>query len=462
MSVQARRVSPSVLSVLVATVLLAGSARVSLAQGSESGPDLQAGIEERFRLETWNDIVDHAQAAKDHRSQWRWRTRAWTSLRLGERAALHVAINNESKGQGDPSLPLAADETIFESLWLDLKPSSRLSLRIGRQDFERGDGLVVKDGTPGDGSRTSYLNGVTASIAVGGGAALDLVAFSNPRRDRYLPVFNSKHRLLAEWDEEIAGAYYTDAGHRGQDLQAYALFTRECHDDRAPTHPQYRPERRFGTVGVRLQRTTASAWTMAGEAAGQVGRQAGGAAVRAWAASLHVSRKLMSSWHPTVHVGLTALSGDSPTTAAIEGWDPVLSRWPKWSEAYVNSLGPELGVSYWTNLALWQAEMIVAPSSRTAFRATYYHLTAFHPFTGSAALFGSGTNRGDLIEAKLDMTLGKELKGHLLYERLLPGSFYAAHDPGYFFRIECTVGLHAAWRWRGRRDGGRANGAMTP
>jgi hypothetical protein len=452
---------------LLAVLPLAGRAQSAPANDARAvspsaAPALQAGVEERFRLETWNDIVDHSREASDHRSQWRWRTRAWASLRFGDRAGVRVGINNESKGQGDPRLALSADETIVESLYLDLKPTSRLSLRVGRQDFERGDGLVLKDGTPGDGSRTGYVNGVTASMALARGASLDLVAFSNPRRDRYLPVINSKQRLLAEWDEQLAGAYFADARHRGLDVQAYLLFKREFHDDRAPTHPQYRPERRFGTLGARLQRAAASGWVVSGEAAGQLGRQAGGAVIRAWASALHVSRRLASPWSPTVHLGLTALSGDSAATRAVEGWDPVLSRWPKWSEAFVNTLGPETGVSYWSNIALWQAELLLAPSKRTTLRATCYHLSAFHPFAGSPSIFGTGTNRGELLEARLDLVLRDELKAHVMYERLLPGSFYVNRDPGYFFRVEGTVAIRAAWRERDRRLADRTHAVRTP
>jgi hypothetical protein len=139
-----------------------------------------------------------------------------------------------------------------------------------------------------------------------------------------------------------------------------------------------------------------------------------------------------------VQGGYVVLSGDDTTTPTNEGWDPVVSRWPKWSELYIYSQVPENGVSYWTNLQMWQAEVTCAPVARTTVRGTYYHMAAFHPFAGSAAIFAAGATRGDLVEGRVDVVLNRAVKAHVLYERLVPGSFYVGRRPGYFFRVEFT------------------------
>jgi hypothetical protein len=450
---------PSGFHVFLAAVLMTAVTRAVGAQPPDiqapAGPasaapvnELLVGFEERFRLETWNNIVDHSDAALDHRSQWRFRTRAWASLRLGDRLAFAIGLNNESKGQGDPHVALTLDETVFETLWVDLRPTRRVSIRAGRQDLQRGDGLILFDGTPLDGSRTLYVNGLDASFAVRPKATLELIALSNPNVDSYLPVAHDKNRPLIEWNESLAGVYYTDTSAQRLDLQAYYFFKRESDDSRPATNPQFQPGRQFHTVGARVARELAPAWTLSGEFAGQVGEQDPGTPIRAWAGSLTATHRLDAGWAPTVRGGLTALSGDSPGTAAIEGWDPLLSRWPKWSEAFIIALGPEVGPSYWTNIALWQAELTLKPSKRTGVRATYYHLSAFHPFPGSPSVFGRGTNRGDLLEARLDFSVRDFLKGHVLFERLIPGSFYTGGTPGYFFRVECTASFRHGWTWK--------------
>jgi hypothetical protein len=411
-----------------------------------SASEFRLGFEERFRLETWDNIVDHSAAAADHRSQWRFRTRAWAALRLGDRLGFAVGLNNESKGQGDPRVPLTRDEAILETLWVDVRPVRRLSVRAGRQNLQRGDGFILFDGTPGDGSRTAYVNGLDASYAFTAKASLEVIALSNPGRDAYLPVLADTRRALVEWDERLAGLYYTDTRRPGLDVQAYAFYKTERNDPRSPAHPQFQPDRQLGTVGVRVARSFGAAWTLTGEFAGQRGVQVPDIPIRAWGGYLNVRHRLAARWAPTILAGCTALSGDAPGTRTIEQWDPVMSRWPKWSESYVYTLGPEVGTSYWTNIALWQAEVTMSPSKRTGLRATYYHLTALHPFAGSNPGFGSGNGRGDLVEARLDFTVRDALKGHVMYERLVPGTFYASRDPGYFFRVEMLVGLQHAWR----------------
>ncbi len=96
-------------------------------------------------------------------------------------------------------------------------------------------------------------------------------------------------------------------------------------------------------------------------------------------------------------------------------------------------------------MGLLKAEVLLTPSARTGARATYYHLTAFHPFQGTPLVFGTGTTRGDLFEARFDFTLDARLRGHVLYERFLPGSFYAGHAPGYLFRIELLAAFQHRW-----------------
>jgi hypothetical protein len=428
-----------------------GAAQVPIVQATTPAPppaagtEFQVGIEERFRYEAWDDIVDHSKATADERTQWRFRTRMWASAQLGRRVAFRVGLTNESKGQGVPRVPLTLDETIFESLWMDVRPHRRLSVRVGRQNFGRGDGLVVRDGTPGDGSRTEYVNGVDATFVVAPKATLEIVALSDPSRDTYLPVIHDHHRLLVEWGERLAGLYYTDTRRRGLDVQAYYFFKREEDDVRSPSHRQYQPDRDVNTIGGRVSRTGGATWAISAEAAGQFGSEVPDTAIRAWAASLSAQRRLAARWAPAVRGAFTALSGDSPATKNGEGWDPVLARWPMWSEAVINALTPEVGTAYWTNMGLWRAEFTMTPSPRTGVRATYYHLSAFHPFPGPQALFAAGTNRGDMLQARFDFTLPPTLRGHVLYERLFPGSFYRGQAPGYFFRVECTAAFQHRW-----------------
>jgi hypothetical protein len=142
-------------------------------------------------------------------------------------------------------------------------------------------------------------------------------------------------------------------------------------------------------------------------------------------------------------VGWVGLSGDDPATGAKEGWDPLFSRWPKWSELYVYSLVPEAGVATWSNLRLFEATVQGRPHARLGLRGSLSWLRAFHPAgqgsaygSGSGPVFAPGAGRGRLAELRADLDLAEGWQGHILYERLDPGTFYAGQDSGRFFRVE--------------------------
>ena len=131
------------------------------------------------------------------------------------------------------------------------------------------------------------------------------------------------------------------------------------------------------------------------------------------------------------------MSGDDPATKGRdEGFDPLFSRWPKWSEMYIYSQFREKGVGYWTNLAMAQAEAAFSPWRPTIWRFTYYHMDAFHPFSANPTIFGTGTRRGEQLQTRLDVTINPSWKAHALYEYHLPAKFYRAGDSGYFLRFE--------------------------
>jgi hypothetical protein len=71
------------------------------------------------------------------------------------------------------------DEVIFDNFYVDLKKpgGAPVDFRIGRQDLigQYGEGFLISDGTPGDGSRTFYFNAVKAAWAVNGEITFDMI-----------------------------------------------------------------------------------------------------------------------------------------------------------------------------------------------------------------------------------------------------------------------------------------------
>lgn len=405
-------------------------------------PAVELGFEHRFRTEQYNNTTDYNDATDDRRTQFRFRTRLWAHARLGDRIEVYAGLANESRSITTPNQPTVLDEIFFEHLWADWKIDRRNSLRVGRQNIARGEGFVLFDANPLDGSRSAYFNAALFTHAFGPKTSFELMAIDNPKRDRHLPRIKDRNRPLVEWDERGVGAYLTDRRVRGTVLEAYALHKTEAHDQRSPGHPQYRADRSFEILGGRATREAGAGWTLTGELAGQWGRlNDGGAPIRAWGGYGHAKKVWRRAWQPALQTGVIAMSGDDPATPTHEEWHQVFGRWPKWGEFLIYALGSERGPAYWSNLLMYQAELTATPSRRLGLRATYYRLLAFHPAATPGKTFGAGTDRGHLVETRLDFSLGSRLRGHLLYEGLWPGDFTRWQSPGQFLRMELIYTL---------------------
>ena len=422
--------APPVLA-LVLTVVLAAPA--------PAGRSLELGFEERVRSENWDNSIDFNKKVVDARHQWRFRTRAWAKLSAGANTEFVLGLANESRRLSTPKVALQMDETVFETLYLDHRFSDGASIRAGRQNLSKGDGFILMDGSPLDGSRVAYFNALDLGWT-SGKSRLDLLVISDPYRDKYLPRIHDRTKSLIEWDENALGLYWTDAGRVGTTLDAYYFYKAETGDTRALTNAARQPDRMFHTIGGRIARDFPHDWSVKAELAGQAGGQQPGADIRAWGGQASVKRTFTHAMTPSLLIGWTGLSGDDPATKANEGWDPLFSRYPKWSELYIYTLASERGAAYWTNLSMFQGELRVTPLKPLDLRATYYRMGAFHHFPGKPAIYAGGTRRGDLYEARADLRLNDNWRGHAVGEYLAPGDFYTGGDAGWFFRVEavCT------------------------
>lgn len=404
----------------------------------------ELGAEERVRSEALNNAFDWSDATEDHRLWYRFRTRVWGKATIGTKGEVLVGLNNESRKTVHPDTPFKWDEVIFETAYVDWKLDPNVSVRVGRQNIMRGEGFVLFDGTSGDGSRTAYFNAAVATFGWKK-SKIELIGISDPRQDEYLPVFNDKDKYLTEWNESAVALYYTGRDLPKTAIDAYLIYKSEHGDYRATTNAQFQPDRHLNTLGARVVQQLPEGFSAAAEFAAQNGQEEpkpgttqGYKDISAWGGYAYAKKTFPVSWKPSVQVGWIGMSGDDPATSKIEGWDPLFSRWPKWSELYIYSQVPEKGVAYWTNLSMWQAEILASPTKFLGLRGTYYLMDAFHPFAGSAKVFGKGKKRGDMLQARADVTFSNALKGHVLYEYLKPGDFYVGRDSAYFLRFELT------------------------
>ncbi|MGE5645590.1 MAG: hypothetical protein ACM336_07350 [Acidobacteriota bacterium] len=401
------------------------------------------GFEQRVRNENWNNIFDYGDGTDDQRNQIRYRTRVWFQAPITDNIEVFVGLNQETNQWLYPSRQNHFDEVLFENAYVNIKKLfvKGLSLKVGRQNLPKGEGFLLLDGTSGDGSRTIYFDAVNLAYSWKK-SKVELIGIMNPKRDRMFPVFHDQQKILQDWDESAAGVYYTDNNHKNVGLEGYYFYKKETNDYLPPTNPQFQPDRHISTAGGRAVRRLPRGWSLTGEFAGQWGAQHGGADVHGWGGYGYAKKEWKTRWRPYALGGWWGFSGDDPATkGAIEGWDPLFSRWPKWSELYIYSQVREVGVAYWTNTGMWQAETGFSPHKMLAARLTWYHMNAFHPFPGAQSVFGDGTGRGENLQARLEFIPNKNWKAHVLYETQRAGDYYRAQAPGYFLRFEVSYAM---------------------
>jgi len=400
------------------------------------------GFEQRVRTEDWNNLFDYGDGTDDQRNQIRYRTRVWGKAPLSKDIDVFVGLVQETNQIVVQRCPYRFDEVAFEHAYIDIKKLfvKGLSLRVGRQNIMKGEGFILLEGNPWDGSRSIYFNAADLAYTWKK-SKIELIGISNPRTDRYLPKIHDRSRQLVEWDEQAIGTYYTDNNLKNTSVEAYYFYKKETRDRRAVTNFQFQPDRHVNTGGGRVVQKMSHGWEATGEMALQWGQQRPSTSISGWGGYGYLKKSWKTTWKPSLQAGYWGMSGDDPATSnKVEGWDPLFARWPKFSELYLYSMLREKGVAYWTNLGMWQTELLVAPTKRLGGRLTYYRMNAFHTFPqGSTAIFGTGTGRGNLYQARLDLNLNKYWKGHAMYERVSPGTFYAQRAPSYFVRFEAIL-----------------------
>jgi hypothetical protein len=325
------------------------------------------------------------------------------------------------------------DEVVLDNLYVDWQRigGAPVSVRVGRQDMVYGRGFVILDGTPLDGSRTIYQDAIKATVHLDElKSVLDLFYINNKGRQKRIRPLNETEGLVAAFDTSVFGAYLINKQLEGHELHAYYIYK----DEDALAGGSVN---NIHTVGGLAQGGFGGNWDYYAELAGQWG-SAMGAPRKAFGLSSDLGYTFKdTTWTPRVHGGFEYLSGDDPTTRTFEGWDPVLARWPHWSELYVYTLAMEQGLpGQYTNVQRYTLGTSVCPAEKTRVDLDYSYLRANeHRNVVPAYPFGDGYTRGHLLVAKLTHTWSKWVSGHVWAEYFHPEDFYTADtDEAMFLR----------------------------
>jgi len=392
---------------------------------------------ERFRFVSWDNAISLDESLDNGRTFTRHRTSLMAQWQPNSRLEFAVKLTNEFRHYFVPEdRDLNLNEIFVDNLYLKWQNPGSLpvTMTIGRQNIMLGEGFVVMDGHPLDGSRSIYFNAVRFDVFLNKNNKLILFYTYQPETDDLLPVINNKHQALIEQPEQGFGAYFTGKYNK-LNLEAYLIRKNISSTENKPN------DSRINTLGSRFVIPFSEGLSMAGEGAFQFGKY-GDFDRFSFGGYFHLDYNAahLHPLLPALTVGAIYLAGDNPETEKMEGWDPLFSRWPKWSESYIYTLIPEYEgrVAYWSNFVSTYGTLNFRIKSRLNLVFTYHHLRAAEiaaidrPFLG-----GRGKTRGDLFITKAVLKISKYFSGHLLWETFSPGSFYKPDADRYnWFRFE--------------------------
>lgn len=431
--------------------------------------DTSFGAYFRLRQEIWDnnftlDTLNTPPAplgTTANRNFFRLKSSVWGKLDYDKTAALFLKLTNEMKYY----LPVSEfreptgstsryveDELIFDNLYAEFNLKKPLnipvSLKLGRQDFimTHGEGFLIMDGTPGDGSRSFYFDAFKANIQFNENNNLDLIYITNQETDTYLPVMYTPpgKRLLNSSDEQGVVVYSRNKLSKNVAIEPYYMWKQE--EAFGTT-----PELDLHTLGIRGT-ANVDGWKFEGEFAYQFGEYDGGRDRTGYGGYITAGRKYENvTLKPEWSLGFIYLSGDDPDTRdEDEGFNPLFSRWPKWSELFVFTLVPETTrytrtPAYWTNLLIYRANVRLNFTPQASLWLWYNYLQAAEetritagPFAGMFS--NNSKDRGHLPQVQFNYKFTKNIDGYLLWEYFMPGDFYAnGKKDANFFRWQIQV-----------------------
>ena len=392
-------------------------------------PRFKLTVTERIRQESQDNVTSLNQSAADSGSYMRFRTSLMGQWRVFENFSLTVRLTNENRYYLTPKTDprngrdYNVGEVFFDYLNVQWTKAFGLplTLTIGRQDLMLGEGLVIWDGGPLDGSRSAYFNALRADWVWSAKTALTAFYCYQPPLDNLLPLVNDARQRMVEQGERGFGLYFTGTvGRTG--LEAY-LFRK---NGRAAA---LLPGLGLTTAGLRMAAPLRPRLSLTAEGACQFGSY-GGLDRTGLGGYVHLDYKTDAAapLPAVLTLGGLYLSGDDPATPGrYEGWDPAFARWPKWSESLIYLLARETGKpAYWSNFLSLYGSLQFTLADNLKLTATWHRLGAAEKTPPSALLSGSGLDRGRLLNLKLTYDVTGNLSGHFWVDYFTPGDFYFA------------------------------------
>ncbi len=393
----------------------------------------------------------------------RYRFRLWTTIKPVKDFDVNFRIVYEPRHFCEPERKaLVRDAAIIDS-WTtneaiidqlnvrwDKVCGMPLTLTVGRQDIILGNGWLVLDGTPLDGSRTIFFDAARATLEMEQiNTKADLIFICNQADSDYYyePVCDQDFHNI-EQDEQGAILYVTNKSLPKTQIDGYFMYK---HDERVLRFPvdgvapwQQGSNGDIYAFGARVAGDIDDNWRYRAEFAQEFGRK-NGQALCALGLNSQLAYFMKDKLNNNFRFAYEYLSGDKETTESTsEQFDQLWGRWPQFSELFVYPVALENRPGEVTNLHRlgvgWSCNPCPKLELCTDYNLLFADKTSFSDRTigGEGAFSDKGYFRGQLASVLLKYTITENVKGHLLGEFFFPGNYYSNNfnETAAFLRYE--------------------------
>ncbi len=417
------------------------------------------GADLRLRQEIITPVGFNEDSSTAYRSFERYRTRLWGGYEFNQQIALNARLMWEGRHYNQPAgfEPWYEGGVFFDILTVDLKPIATLplSFKIGRQEIKFGNGWLILEGTPLDGSRTTYFDAARATYTLEQAqTAIDLIYIDhNADTGRFPQPLDGNVEDNTEQHETGAILYLNNKSIlKGGDLDGYFIYKHNnpnntvgsLRENNGTLFPSPADTGDIYAIGMRADTPLNANWQLRSETVYEWGTR-NNCDLDSYGFNSRLTYQLNDPLKNALHVGYEYLSGDDPDSNADETFDPLWGRWPQWSEllAYEWQLENRIGEA--TNLQRLNIGWEAKPHNTTTVTLDYHALWANENSTRSAAqmlyLNDDEKFRGHLFAGWIKTKLDKHVAGHLVAEYLMNGEYFAEprQDNAYFVRAEVTL-----------------------
>jgi len=416
---------------------------------------LQWGLDQRSRaVYRRNDLLVDDGPGREILFQ-RHRTRLWATVKPFENLNVNGRLVwewfNFCRPEADAGTP--DSDALFDRLNVQARnvASLPLTVTVGRQNLQFGDGWILYEGTPLDGTRTWFFDAIRLTWdAADLETKVDLIYIRN-RADSasHIKPFNDIDRDLSDRDESGAILHVTNTSRPDTELNGYFVYKHNEED--TPGHRYGYGAADLYTFGGRVAGRFGELWRYRAEGAVQFGDKLGVNLCPAFGLNTRLTRLLADAGDSELHAVYEYRSGGRDDRS---DFDILWGRYPQWSLLYNNGVdiigSEEIGQS--SNLHRLDAGASTRPLEDLLLQLDYHLLFAddnrskFLVLNDGTLVFTrnrqpGGLFRGQLITTQAQYRHNEHATSTARVEVFCPGDFYgeALNDTALFVRYQLML-----------------------